>query len=119
MAEVADAAAAAVAPPEPSELTVAGVYERGANPSTSASMVMPLGRLQERVGEEGRINSVLVTHEGPAVEGSAGTSGGASTAGPSWVTRTELILPSSPTRSCSRPSGMTMEAEVEGFAPRL
>jgi hypothetical protein len=41
-----------------------------------------------------------------------------STAGPSWVTRTELILPSSPTRSCNRPSGMTMDAEVEGFAPR-
>ncbi|CAA9529068.1 MAG: hypothetical protein AVDCRST_MAG05-4241 [uncultured Rubrobacteraceae bacterium] len=41
-----------------------------------------------------------------------------STAGPSWVTRTELILPSSPTRSCNRPSGMTMEAEAEGFAPR-
>ena len=82
MAEVADAAAAAVAPPEPSELTVAGVYERGANPSTSASMVMPLGRLQERVGEEGRINSVLVTHEGPAVEGSAGTSGTVEALGP-------------------------------------
>ena len=65
--------AAALAEPKPSELTVAGVYERGANPSASASMVMPLGRLQERVGEEGRINSVLITHEGPAVEGGAGT----------------------------------------------
>ena len=60
--------------PEPSELTVAGVYEGGANPSASASMVMPLERLQGMVGEEGRINSVLVTHEGPAVEGGAGTS---------------------------------------------
>jgi len=65
--------AAALAAPEPSELTVAGVYEGGANPSASASMVMPLGRLQELVGEEGRINSVLVAHEGPAVEGGAGT----------------------------------------------
>ena len=36
-------------------------------------MVMPLQRLQERVGEEGRINSVLIAHEGPAVEGGAGT----------------------------------------------
>jgi hypothetical protein len=70
----AAADAVALVAPEPSELTVAGVYERGANPSTSASMVMSLGRLQERVGEEGRINSVLVTHEGPAVEGGAGTS---------------------------------------------
>ena len=64
---------AAPVAPEPSELTVAGVYERGANPSESSSMVMPLGRLQELVGEEGRINSVLITHAGPAVEGGAAT----------------------------------------------
>ena len=67
-------AAGALPAPEPSELTVAGVYEGGANPSSSSSMVMPLQRLQERVGEEGRINSVLVTHQGSAVEGAAGTS---------------------------------------------
>jgi putative ABC transport system permease protein len=36
-------------------------------------MVMPLQRLQERVGEEGRINSVLITHKGPAIDGAAGT----------------------------------------------
>ena len=57
----------------PSELTVAGVYESGANPASSTSMVMPLQRLQERVGEEGRINVVLITHKGPAIEGAAGT----------------------------------------------
>ena len=74
--------AVAFAAPEPSELTVAGVYEGGANPSTSASMVMPLGRLQERVGERGRINSVLVTHEGPAVEGGTGTSDTVDALGP-------------------------------------
>ena len=74
--------AAALAAPKPSELTVAGVYEAGANPSASASMVMPLGRLQERVGEEGRINSVLITHEGPAVEGGAGTDGTIGALGP-------------------------------------
>jgi putative ABC transport system permease protein len=34
---------------------------------------MPLKRLQERVGEEGRINTVLITHKGPAVEGAVGT----------------------------------------------
>lgn len=45
-------------------------------------MVMPLGRLQERVGEEGRINSVLVTHEGPAVEGGAGTDATVEALGP-------------------------------------
>jgi putative ABC transport system permease protein len=68
-----DAVPGAVPVPQPSELTVAGVYERGANPASSTSMVMPLERLQERVGEEGRINAVLITHKGPAVEGAAGT----------------------------------------------
>ena len=59
--------------PRPSELTVDGVYESGANPASSTSMVMPLQRLQERVGEEGKINAVLITHKGPAIEGAAGT----------------------------------------------
>lgn len=72
-AAAAGIAAGALPTPKPSELTVAGVYEGGANPSSPSSMVMPLQRLQERVGEEGRINSVLVTHDGPAVEGAAGT----------------------------------------------
>ncbi|HWS81287.1 MAG TPA: FtsX-like permease family protein [Rubrobacter sp.] len=67
------AARGALAVPRPSELTVAGVYESGANPASSTSMVMPLQRLQERVGEEGRINAVLITHRGPAIEGAAGT----------------------------------------------
>ena len=67
------AAPGAVPVPQPSELTVAGVYERGGNPASSTSMVMPLQRLQERVGEEGRINAVLITHKGPAIEGAAGT----------------------------------------------
>lgn len=57
----------------PSKLTVAGVYEGGANPASSTSMVMPLQRLQEKVGEEDKINTVLITHKGPAVEGAVGT----------------------------------------------
>nr|MBA2535690.1 ABC transporter permease [Rubrobacter sp.] len=67
------AAVGAVPVAQPSKLTVAGVYESGANPASSTSMVMPLQRLQERVGEEGKINTVLITHKGPAVEGAAGT----------------------------------------------
>jgi putative ABC transport system permease protein len=67
------AAPGALVAPSPSKLTVAGVYESGANPASSTSMVMPLQRLQERVGEEDRINTVLITHKGPAVEGAAGT----------------------------------------------
>jgi putative ABC transport system permease protein len=62
-----------VSVPQPSELIVAGVYKSGANPASSTSMVMPLKRLQQRVGEEDRINTVLITHKGPAVEGAAGT----------------------------------------------
>jgi putative ABC transport system permease protein len=76
------AAPGAVTAPQPSELTVAGVYESGANPASSTSMVMPLPRLQERLGEEGRINAVLITHKGPAVEGAAGTDATRDTLGP-------------------------------------
>jgi putative ABC transport system permease protein len=67
------AAPGALPVPRPSELTVAGVYQSGANPASSTSMVMPLQSLQERVREEGRINAVLITHKGPAIEGAAGT----------------------------------------------
>jgi putative ABC transport system permease protein len=55
--------------PRPLELKVAGVYESGANPASETSIVMPLERLQKLVGEEGRVNEVLITHHGPAVEG--------------------------------------------------
>src|SRR5215203_312986 len=55
--------------PSPPELKVAEVYESGANPASETSMVMPLEDLQELVGEEGRVNEVLITHHGPAVEG--------------------------------------------------
>jgi putative ABC transport system permease protein len=55
--------------PKPPELEVAGVYESGANPASDTSIVMPLKELQKLLGEEGRINEVLVTHGGPAVEG--------------------------------------------------
>ena len=63
----------AVPVPQPSKLTVADVYESGANPASPTSMVMPLERLQERVREEGSINTVLITHKGPAIDGAAGT----------------------------------------------
>ena len=59
--------------PQPSKLTVVDIYVSGANPASSTSVVMPLERLQERVGEEGKINTVLITHNGPAIDGAAGT----------------------------------------------
>src|SRR5215216_2469692 len=45
------ALAGALPVPQPSELRVADVYASGANPASSTSMVMPLQRLQEVVGE--------------------------------------------------------------------
>ncbi len=58
----------------PPVLKVAGVYESGANPASDTSMVVPLGELQKLVGEEGRINEVLIAHKGSAVEGGRYTS---------------------------------------------
>ena len=59
---------------KPPVLEVAGVYESGANPASDISMVMPLGSLQTLLGEEDRVNEVLITHGGPAVEGGSYTS---------------------------------------------
>ena len=60
--------------PSPPKLKVAGIYESGANPASETSIVMTLGELQKLVGEEGKINEVLITHRGPAVEGGRYTS---------------------------------------------
>lgn len=59
--------------PQPTELKIAGVYESGANPAAETSLVMPLDRLQNLTGNEGKINNVIITHAGPAVEGGAHT----------------------------------------------
>ena len=60
--------------PRPAKLEVAGVYAEGGVPANSeTSLVVPLAELQRLAGVEGKINSVIVTHEGPAVEGRAGT----------------------------------------------
>jgi putative ABC transport system permease protein len=59
----------------PPEMKIAGIYESGANPASDTSMVMPLEALQGLVGEEGRINEVLISHRGAAVEGGKYTEG--------------------------------------------
>ena len=56
------------------EFVVAGIYETGANPVSDASMVMPLTELQRLTGEGGKVNEILITHGGPAVEGGEHTS---------------------------------------------
>jgi putative ABC transport system permease protein len=66
----------------PAKLEVAGVYESGANPASKTSMVMALGELQRLTGNEGRINEVLITHKGPAVEGGAHTAATVDALGP-------------------------------------
>src|SRR5215211_5448280 len=58
----------------PPEFVVAGVYETGANPASDPSMVMPLENLQKLTGEDGKVNEILIAHQGPAVEGGRYTS---------------------------------------------
>jgi putative ABC transport system permease protein len=60
--------------PGPPKLKIAGIYESGANPASETSIVTTLGELQKLVGEEGKVNEVLITHRGPAVEGGKHTS---------------------------------------------
>ncbi len=57
----------------PARLVVAGVYEEGANPAGESSLVVPLRELQEITGNEGKINTIIISHAGPAVEGGAHT----------------------------------------------
>jgi putative ABC transport system permease protein len=63
---------------EASTMEVAGVYEQGANPTAALeepnptedlSIAMPLTRLQELTGNDGLINSILITHRGGEIEG--------------------------------------------------
>jgi putative ABC transport system permease protein len=58
----------------PPEFVVAGIYESGANPASNTSMVMTLAELQRFTGDDGKVNEILVTHGGPAVEGGEHTS---------------------------------------------
>ncbi|MEE8442180.1 MAG: FtsX-like permease family protein [Dehalococcoidia bacterium] len=55
--------------PQPTTLEVAGVYESGANPAEKLSLVLPLARLQVLTGNEGKINSILITNQGDAIHG--------------------------------------------------
>ena len=54
---------------EPANLEVAGVYTKGANPADKLSVVMALTQLQALTGNEGRINSIIITNRGDAIQG--------------------------------------------------
>ena len=58
---------------QPTELEVAGIYEKGANPAGKLSLVMPLTRLQELTGNEGKINYIIITNRGDAIQGAQHT----------------------------------------------
>ena len=58
---------------QPIAFEMAGVYEKGANPAGELSMVMPLNRLQALTGTEGEINSVIITNQGDAIQGTQHT----------------------------------------------
>jgi putative ABC transport system permease protein len=58
---------------QPTSLEVAAIYEKGANPAGELSMVMSLAELQQLTGNEGSLNSVLVTNRGGDIGGAEHT----------------------------------------------
>jgi len=57
----------------PTILEVSGIYEKGANPSGEFSLVMPLSQLQALTGNEGKINFIIITNQGDAIQGAQHT----------------------------------------------
>ncbi|MBM3933824.1 MAG: ABC transporter permease [SAR202 cluster bacterium] len=55
--------------PEPTTLTVAGIYVSGANPGGAESIAMPLEALQQMTGRAGRISSVIISTTGGEIDG--------------------------------------------------
>ncbi len=58
---------------EPADLEVAGLYTKGANPADKLSVVMPLTQLQALTGNEGKINSIIISNQGDAIQGAEHT----------------------------------------------
>ncbi|MBI4282734.1 MAG: FtsX-like permease family protein [Chloroflexi bacterium] len=59
--------------PQPTNLEVAEVYVKGANPADELSITIPLERLQSLTGNEGMVNSILVTNRGGIIKGARHT----------------------------------------------
>jgi putative ABC transport system permease protein len=56
---------------EPTNLQIAGVFQKGGHPAGEFSLVMPMARLQSLTGNEGEITQVLITNQGDALQGAA------------------------------------------------
>ncbi|MFC1866295.1 ABC transporter permease [Chloroflexota bacterium] len=57
----------------PTVLEVSRVYQKGANPAGEFSLVMPLAELQALTDNEGKINYIIITNQGGAVQGAQHT----------------------------------------------
>jgi putative ABC transport system permease protein len=57
--------------PQPVALEVTGVYEEGAKPADEISLVMALPRMQELTSNQGKLNSIIITNRGDAIQGAA------------------------------------------------
>ncbi len=56
---------------DPAVVSVAGIYERGANPAGKLSVAMPLSAMQSLTGTQETINRIIITHRGDAIAGAA------------------------------------------------
>ncbi len=59
--------------PQPRSFTVAGIYDQGEHPAGTVSMVVTLPVAQDLLGADGRLNRVLISNEGDAVQGARHT----------------------------------------------
>ena len=55
--------------PDPTNLQVAGIIAKGANPAGDLAIAMPLSRFHALTGTEGRISNVIITNLGDSIEG--------------------------------------------------
>ena len=55
--------------PDPTNLQVAGIIAKGANPAGDLAIAMPLSRFQGLTGTEGKINNVIITNMGDSIKG--------------------------------------------------
>jgi putative ABC transport system permease protein len=55
--------------PKATRLTVAGIYAEGAKPAGTMSLALPLAELQKITGNDGRINTIIISNEGDLIGG--------------------------------------------------